>query len=243
MPRKSAAATNKQNCPMQLARLWGRFRTDSDAKSEISCDTSAARATIHVEVSPLQNKKKSLATDFVDDLRHGSHEAFAELVRLHHRDVRSFVRRHVGGGIAADELAQDVFVQAHRNITKYSECGSIRSWLLGIARHLVLTHLRTKGRKSAAQLDECLWDWKLEHLDEDPFDNERELMQLRALRQCVAGLPKDHRLIVERFYFDGMTAATIGSELGRKPGSVRMLLLRIRESLRDCVNRKVTPLD
>ena len=74
--------------------------------------------------------------------RDGSHEAFAELVRRYQHDVRAVICRHLGRGPAADDIAQEVFVHAFRNIATFRAQGSIRSWLLGITRNLIVSHFR-----------------------------------------------------------------------------------------------------
>lgn len=65
-----------------------------------------------------------------DDDRH----AFSELVRRHQSTVRAFLRRLSGGQQAlADDLAQETFLEAYRNLAKFRGGSAFATWLLGIA--------------------------------------------------------------------------------------------------------------
>ena len=176
--------------------------------------------------------------DVVSRVRQGSREAFAEIVDLYQDDVRTFVRWQVGNRAAADDVAQDVFVEAFRNIATFRGQGTIRSWLLGIARYRVLSHLRRKSKREGTSLDDSLAELHLSYVEDDPVDAEQRLEQLHALQDCVSSLPKDRQLIIEQYYFNSVPVAVIGRQMDRKPGSVRMMLLRIRDILRQCVERK-----
>jgi len=135
-------------------------------------------------------------------------------------------------------VAQDVFVEAFRNIATFRGQGTIRSWLLGIARYRVLSHLRRKSKREGTSLDDSLAELHLSYVEDDPVDAEQRLEQLHALQDCVSSLPKDRQLIIEQYYFNSVPVAVIGRQMDRKPGSVRMMLLRIRDILRQCVERK-----
>lgn len=171
--------------------------------------------------------------------QNGSHVAFAEIVRRFEADVRGFVVRQVGVGPIADELAQDAFVRAFQGIATYRGDGSVRSWLLGIARFLVIDHLREKSRRQDVTLDDSLAHWRLQHIDSDPFDAETEALQFGALEDCIAGLPEMHRQVIDDFYFGQLSAVEIAEAVESTPGAIRTLLMRVRRALRHCVEQKL----
>ena len=172
--------------------------------------------------------------------KNGSHEAFAELVRLYQHDVRAVICRQLGRGPAADDIAQDVFVHAFRNIATFRAQGSIRSWLLGITRNLIVSHFRHKARHSSITLADLVDRLQIAECDDDAIDMDLQAQQLDVLRGCVTQLSDDQRRIVEAFYFENLPAAVIARQMERKPGTIRMSLLRIREVLRRCVEQKTS---
>ena len=172
--------------------------------------------------------------------KNGSHEAFAELVRLYQHDVRAVICRQLGRGPAADDVAQDVFVHAFRNIATFRGQGSIRSWLLGITRNLIVSHFRRKARHSSITLADLVDRLQIAECDDDAIDIDLQAQQLDVLRGCVKQLSDDQRRIVEAFYFENLPAAVIARQMERKPGTIRMSLLRIRDVLRRCVDQKTS---
>ena len=175
--------------------------------------------------------------DLVARARQGSRDAFGELVDRYQDDVRTFIRWQLGASATSDDLAQEVFVEAFRHLSKFRGEGTFRSWLLGIARHRVLTHLRQKPRHLQTSLDESLAELQIASEGRDPLDAEVRLEQIRALHDCLTALPKERQHLVEQFYFHAIPISVISRTLDRKPGSVRMMLLRIRELLRQCVEK------
>lgn len=74
----------------------------------------------------------------------GDRAAFTALWRLHQPAVRRFAA--VLAGDAADDVVQETFLQAHRGAAAFRGEGSVRGWLLGIARFSVMRlHRRHAG--------------------------------------------------------------------------------------------------
>ena len=172
--------------------------------------------------------------------KNGSHEAFAELVRLYQHEVRAVICRQIGRGPASDDLAQDVFVHAFRNISTFRAEGSIRSWILGITRNLIVNHYRRSARQRSITLADLVDSLHIAECDEDAIDMDLQTQQLDLLRGCVEQLSDDQRRIIDAFYFENLPAAVIARQMERKPGTIRMSLLRIRDVLRRCVEHKTS---
>lgn len=73
----------------------------------------------------------------------GDEEVFATLLQRHLRSVYSFAARLAGD--EADDLTQDAFLKAWKNLKKYDpESAKFKTWLMHIARNTVIDHLRKK---------------------------------------------------------------------------------------------------
>lgn len=178
--------------------------------------------------------------ELLERARAGCEEAFTELVRLHQGAVRAYLGRHARERELVDDLAQEVFVAAYRGLSGYGGESALRLWLLGIARNQWRLYLRGEIRRRERQdkrLALELARWRSARVaEEQPEQVERELS---ALERCLAGLPARSRELVEAHYFDGLAAAEIARRTGRKPSAVRMTLLRVRQRLRGCVERRL----
>ena len=120
-------------------------------------------------------------------VRGGDTNAFSELVRKHHVAVRRYLTSFVRDAAVADDLAEDVFVAALRDIGAYETRTRFAGWLFGIARHRAQMHLRSESRRSAQATKlgfALLVD--IHARDVDPREYEEELS---ALDTCFGRYP------------------------------------------------------
>ena len=175
----------------------------------------------------------------VERAKAGDRQAFSQLVRMHQAVVRAYVSAHIRTPEAADDVAQEVFLRAFRRLDAFQvpDTGTIRPWLLGIARNLLLEHLRAEMKIQAqgALGLQALLDTR--HLDTaqamaDPLEIER---RFDALQDCVGKLAPAASNLVVRHYFQRQTLASLAAEEHKQESALRMRLLRIREALRACI--------
>jgi RNA polymerase sigma-70 factor, ECF subfamily len=192
---------------------------------------------------PNQHRGPALADEplHIERAKGGDREAFSQLVRMHQAVVRAYVSTHVRPVEAADDLAQEVFLRAFRRLDAFQlpESGSMRPWLLGIARNLLLEHLRAPARLEArrpADLEEVLETRQMEGGSgpQDAMEMER---RIAALQSCVDKLAPSAFALVWRHYFERRTLASLAAEEKKQESALRMRLLRIREVLRACIEQ------
>ena len=164
-------------------------------------------------------------------------ELFADLVREHQVSLRVFVRSLGVESGWVDDLAQDAFVVAYREMDSYDPDRDFGKWLRGIARNLVRNEMRKQGRHRRI-LHESLSQHLLD-LAENEKDREVDVTQLSALRDCVEQLPGKSRELVRSRYFEGWDATILADKFEMKAATVRQTLLRIRRQLYQCVNQRV----
>ena len=81
-------------------------------------------------------------------LASGRAEDFGELYERHARVVLAFCYRRTADPETAADLCAETFAQAFLSRRRYRDTGAgARAWLLGIARHRALHHLRTESRR------------------------------------------------------------------------------------------------
>jgi RNA polymerase sigma-70 factor (ECF subfamily) len=74
----------------------------------------------------------------------GCLSSFEELVRRYEGRIYRFVSHHCWNASDAQELTQDVFVAAHRGITRFDPSRSFATWLFTIARHKCIDYSRAR---------------------------------------------------------------------------------------------------
>jgi RNA polymerase sigma-70 factor (ECF subfamily) len=156
-------------------------------------------------------------------------ELFDGLVE-HHRDR---IRRHVLGLVRnpadAEDLTQETFLRAHRQLGGLREPAALGVWLYRIATHVSYDFLRRAARGPAPAP---------EGANDEPALSPRldELVDQRAMSACVQEfldrLPTSYRAAVLLHDLHGLTSTEIASLLGCTPGTAKIRLHRARAVLR-----------
>src|SRR5262245_5606409 len=83
----------------------------------------------------------------------GSQPAFEQILRRYQRPILAFLARMTGDASLAEELAQDTFVKAFRNLAAFDTTRRLSSWLFRIAHNTGIDALR-KGRPPVVPLED-----------------------------------------------------------------------------------------
>jgi RNA polymerase sigma-70 factor (ECF subfamily) len=128
---------------------------------------------------------------------------------------------------AAEDLTQDTFLAAVAELRRGTSVGAPLPWILGVARHKLLDHLRRQRRTGWALLS---WE---DAVDDDalmtPEDN--EVARERTIA-ALAAVPSPQREALLLRYLDGFTVPEVAAALGRSVSAAESLLARGRVSFR-----------
>ncbi len=169
----------------------------------------------------------------------GDAEAFGALVRACEWAVRAWITARCPAGADADDVAQATFVEAFKNLGRYSVGGDFRAWLFTIARYQVmaeLTRLRRLADQRERYVPHALWQ-ELERRALAPDEHEDE--RLAALRACLAGLDDDARALLTARYADELPLQQIADQRARSEGAIKKHLFLLRERLHSCLLRRL----
>ncbi|HEV8474996.1 MAG TPA: sigma-70 family RNA polymerase sigma factor [Methylomirabilota bacterium] len=170
----------------------------------------------------------------LDRLRAGDARAFEELVIAHQHRVFGVALRMLGNRAEAEEIAQEVFVRAHRAVADFRGDARLGTWLYGIASRLCLNRLASPHRRLRGH-DAALESVATEAPDAAAAVERAELDA--ALRQAIAELPEERRIVVLLRDVEGLPYEEIAQALGLEPGTVRSRLHRARMDLKAKLER------
>jgi RNA polymerase sigma-70 factor (ECF subfamily) len=120
------------------------------------------------------------------------------------------------------------------NKDRFDEAGSVRSWLIGIARNLLYEHIRRmKRRREVAWTEMCLELDELTQSQPQCCDD-----GVTELNGCLESLADPAREALEMRYRSNLRLAQIGNRLRRSTGAVKLLMFRARQKLRHCMDNK-----
>jgi RNA polymerase sigma-70 factor (ECF subfamily) len=177
----------------------------------------------------------------IEEARKGSREAFARLLCLHQARVRSYLDRLLAHKDLdlVDDLAQQTFLDAFHALPAFAGDSPFEFWLLRLAKHRALKFLRDDGRRR--DREQRAVEGVLSRLAADRFEREEDdhARRVDALRACLRGLPPRSADLVADHYFRACPGAEIARRHEMKEGTLWVTLLRIREALRGCVEKRL----
>lgn len=174
--------------------------------------------------------------DIIEQVRTGNTRQYSLLVDRHKDQAFTLAVRLTGDNEEAEELVQDAFLRAFKNLDQFRGDAKFGTWFYRILYNLCMTKV-TRRRGKPEQLD--VTDEKaLDNLlvDEDePSIHER--LEDEELQQMIAGeierLPEKFRSVITLFYVQEMSYEEIVSVLGSPIGTVKTNLFRARALLRE----------
>lgn len=155
---------------------------------------------------------------------------FADLVRRHQSMVFSIALHFLVDRSAAEELAQDVFLQLHANLPNLKSEEHVTFWLRKVTAHRCIDY---KRRRTVTQVSlEEVAEPAVPARSVDPF------LQ-RRLRQVIASLPEKARLVMILRYQEEMGPEEIAEALSMPVATVKSHLQRALALLREKVTRSI----
>jgi RNA polymerase sigma-70 factor, ECF subfamily len=176
-------------------------------------------------------------------------ELVAEVLRKDRKATAEFVARcadHVYGYVRrrliprsdlVEDVVQEVFLAAWENLETFRGESSLRSWMLGIARHKVEDHYRKRLRE--AEMDEN--DDSALGEPAGSLDLEKALATDQAgqtAREILAGLPEIYSLILRWRYWERRSLREIAAQTERTEKAVERLLARARQQFKQRWNER-----
>ena len=166
----------------------------------------------------------------------GDADALGELYDRYGRVVFGLIYRMLGSPESAEEVAQNAFHSVWRQASRYRpERGSVRTWLLAIARNAAIDWRRSKGNRVGREtvIDETLMLVDERRVEDTVITN----LRAQRVRAAVASLPPEQREVLSLAFWSGLSqteiASRTGAPLGTVKSRVRLGMARLREWLGD----------
>lgn len=165
-------------------------------------------------------------------------EHIARLFLTHQDLLRDYLRGMVRDAHAAEDLFQELGVRVLTHAEPPDAPEAFVPWCRGIARNLLLQHWRS-ARRSKVIACEALVQ-AVDRAFDEAHDRAAEWAERRlVLGQCLEHLPPQSRALVAGHYVEGRSLADLAGSTGKSEAALKMTLLRIRQSLRTCVQSKL----
>ncbi len=179
-----------------------------------------------------QNKQAGL----IHRLREGDELAFAEFVQRYQQQVFMCCRLLGLGTDESEDVASETFMAVFKGIGGYTGRAKISTWLWKIAYNKAISYLRQKIRRQ-----------KLQEKLQNQYSEEREIADWgqsqdetgEIVWNAVKKLPQEQAMAVVLHYRQEKSIKEIADIMEKRQNTVKVLLFRGREKLRELLSSKM----
>ncbi|ARS37453.1 RNA polymerase sigma factor [Pontibacter actiniarum] len=161
----------------------------------------------------------------IERCKSGEHRAQYELYKLYAKAMFNVSMRITNDYAEAEDVLQEAFVSAFKNLHSYKAEASFGSWLKKIVVNAAINAIR-KRRAELVPMDERL----VAGVPDEKSDDEPE-WQIEQVRRAIQKLPDGYRLVLSLYLLEGYDHAEIGEILGISESTSKSQYSRARKKL------------
>ena len=162
----------------------------------------------------------------VDEARHGSKQAFGELVVRYERRLIRVILQFVKSVEQAEDLAQETFIKAYERLGQFDPARRFGPWLFRIGVNQTLDHLRRRKRRGWWLL---FTDHRTERQPDPATADPRQALDLhQEVEKVLDQIPENYRIVLMLRDLQNFSTSEIAAMLGRKEATIRWRLAEAR---------------
>lgn len=159
----------------------------------------------------------------------GDSASFGILMMKYQNLVYGYCLKMLKDRQRTEDIVQETWIKVTVNAANFRPVGSVRSWILSIARNLVIDEFRA-SKKWVTLSDE---DWGA---FEDPQPGIEilfsEQQKNEVFQKAFVELPENQKVVLTMILVEELSQAEAAGKLGTSVGAVKALLFRARENLK-----------
>lgn len=168
-------------------------------------------------------------------VRAGDADAFGVIVERYQQVAFRVAYLIVRDAPAAEDVCQEGFIRAYRQLGQFRSGEPFRPWLLRIVTNLALNDVRARGRRQGLFMRLVP---SQERVEPGPAAAVEERERRVLLLEAIEELPVDDRVVLYLRHFLDLPEREIAEAIGKRPGTVKSRLSRARGRLREVVERR-----
>ncbi|MEQ1750204.1 MAG: sigma-70 family RNA polymerase sigma factor [Prosthecobacter sp.] len=161
----------------------------------------------------------------------------AQLFLSHHDFVKGVALKYAPWPGLMDDISQQVFLEFIAKEERWDLEKDLRPLLATMTRHVAMRLWRDRTRERPEVVQKLADHIRLlaEERDLPPRYEE----EIGILRSCLMKLPEKSRELVQLYYYSDVSTPEIAEQLDMKSDTVCRALSRVRDKLRDCIQREL----
>ena len=161
----------------------------------------------------------------------------AQIFLSHHDFVKGVALKYAPWPGLMEDIAQQVFLEFMAKEQKWDLENDLRPLLATMTRHVAMRLWRDRTRQRPEVVQKLADHIRL--LAEESELPPRYEEEVGLLRGCLQKLPEKSRDLIQMYYYSDVSTPQIADQLEMKADTVCRALSRVREKLRECIQRQI----
>lgn len=165
----------------------------------------------------------------VQQVLSGNTSAFGYFVETYQDMAITIAYRICGNKQDAEDVVQESFVKAYRNLHSFRSESKFSSWLYRIVYNTAVTHTKAKVWVSDSEVE-------LSQIHEETFDTETQILaaeQTEMVQNVLNRIPKGDALLLTLYYMEDNSIKDIAKITGLNETNVKVKLFRARKLFKE----------
>lgn len=151
-----------------------------------------------------------------------------DLLKQYGTDVLRFIRFYTKNDNDAEDLTQEVFIRAHKNLGDFRNECSPKTWLIRIAVNVCRNYHRSQSRHPQVLVDTIPFVGRSPSAESEVIEHSES----RELIHFIQELPIQQKEVILLHYYEEESVASIATLLGVSISTVKIRLFRARKALK-----------
>lgn len=185
-----------------------------------------------------ETSKRAVDGDLVRRARDGDHDAFEVIVETYRDRLFGLAVGILRNRSAAEDVVQEAFIKAYKNLKGFRGDSSIYTWLYRIAVNTAHNHLRRASRRTEVDFEDVAPI--IEARGQNPAESTANAELGTAIDGAIQDLPPRQREVFMLHYFERMTHREIADVLGVTEGAIKANFFHAVQKLKGALKPYVT---
>lgn len=147
------------------------------------------------------------------------HEALTQLYEANFDKIYRYVAVKIGDRVEAEDITQQVFLNAIESISRFKWRGtSFSTWLYRIAHNQIVDYLRRKSKRPMVPLEKAVT-----RSSADPTEVAELNVDIAQLAEATKKLTKAQREVISLRFASGLSIAEVAEIMGKSQGAIKAL--------------------
>jgi RNA polymerase sigma-70 factor (ECF subfamily) len=199
---------------------------------------------LDIKIPPKGEGVKLSDNELIVLIRGKNSGLYAEIIERYQGKLFAYLFRLIGNREEAEDLLQDVFIKAYRNINSYDTARKFSSWIYRIAHNEAVNFIKRRYLKrfiSWEDVSSTKDKLEVRSMDDGPDEIWIKKESVKGVGEAINKLPLKYRQVLLLRYFSDKSYEEISEILGKPLNTVGTLINRAKKKLAEEVleNKKL----